>query len=72
MTDALEGLQLGALQYARVKCTPCSAKRSKLGVRAWGCPDKYPAQSFISSIAINNTFGVDANRPITNEDENAM
>ena len=57
---AREGLQTGAWQCAFVNNTPRFAKRSILGVRAWGCPPSTPTQSFRSSTEMRRMLGRDS------------
>jgi hypothetical protein len=52
-----DGLHKGAEQYALVKETPRLARRSMLGVFAWGWPPRCPTQSRKSSTAMNSTLG---------------
>ena len=56
-TAVREGLHAGAGQCAFVNSVPEAAKRSRLGVRVWGCPPMQPIQSFRSSIEMNKTLG---------------
>ena len=56
--DALDGLQMGAWQWAFENKVPRSAKRSIFGVLPLGCPPKQLAQSFMSSMAMSNTLGL--------------
>jgi hypothetical protein len=55
MTAAREGLHAGEAQYARLKSIPRRANRSIFGVLMG--PPYGVIQSFISSTAMNKTFG---------------
>ena len=57
ISDARDGPQSGAWQWALANKTPCSANRSMLGVLALGCPFIHPSQSFKSSMQIMRTLG---------------
>ena len=65
--DVREGKQTGEEQIARVKVTLRSAKRSKFGVIACGCPLSTLFQSFQSSIFRNSTLGRSA--PVAGNNE---
>src|SRR6056297_2392844 len=57
MSDARDGPQSGAWQWALANKTPSAASRSMLGVMALGCPFIHPSQSFKSSMQIIKTLG---------------
>ncbi len=52
-----QGEHAGAMQCALVNFTLRRANRSMFGVIAWGWPPRNPVQSFMSSMAMNSTFG---------------
>jgi hypothetical protein len=54
---AREGAQNTPAVWALVKLTPRSASRSMFGVMAEGVVPWDPIQSFMSSTAMNKTFG---------------